>query len=65
MNATDESMKTLAPILDAITRPDPRDADYSRPGIFATHNCWKCDNGKKPCANGNPNRCDYLHARND
>lgn len=44
---------------------DPRDPDYSRPGIFATHNCWKCKDGQKPCVTGNPRGCEYPHARND
>lgn len=44
---------------------DSRDPDYSREGIFQTHNCWKCSDGKKPCVNGHPHRCEYLHARND
>lgn len=48
------------------TRPlDPRAPDHNRDGIFVYHNCWKCQNGKKPCVNGAVNRCDYLQARND
>ena len=46
-------------------RVDPRDPDPSRPGIFADHNCWKCKDGQKPCASGNPRGCEYPHARND
>lgn len=34
-------------------------------GIFRDHSCWKCQDGKKPCVNGSPNRCDYPRARND
>lgn len=45
--------------------PDPRDPDYSRPGIFATHNCWKCKDGKLPCVASVPGNCGYPHARND
>jgi len=44
---------------------DPRAPDYSRPGIFATHNCWKCRDGQQPCAQGDPRRCEFPHARND
>lgn len=33
--------------------------------IFRDHNCWACDNGKKPCREGNYNNCSYPHARND
>ena len=44
---------------------DPRDPDYSREGIFQTHNCWKCKDGAKSCVQGAPNRCEYPHARND
>jgi hypothetical protein len=44
---------------------DPRDPDPKREGFFRDHNCWRCKSGEKPCANGNPNQCDYPHARND
>lgn len=44
---------------------DPRDPDYRREGIFVHHNCWRCQSGKLPCAQGNPNHCDNPHARND
>lgn len=46
-------------------RPDPREPDHSRQGIFVYHNCWKCRDGAAPCTNGNPNLCDYPRARND
>lgn len=44
---------------------DPRDPDPTREGIFRDHNCWKCSDGSRPCANGSPNRCEYPRARND
>ena len=44
---------------------DPREPDHSRPGIFAYHNCYRCEHGKKPCLKGNPRDCDNLFARND
>lgn len=44
---------------------DPRDPDHSRTGIFVYHNCWRCDSGAKPCANGAPSQCAYPYARND
>lgn len=44
---------------------DPRDPDPSQDGIFRDHNCWRCDNGTKPCVIGNPHKCEYPHARND
>ena len=44
---------------------DPRDPDYSRSGMFQTHNCWKCGDGARPCVAGGPHRCEYPHARND
>jgi len=47
------------------TRPDPRDPDHSRIGIFVYHNCSRCADGALPCVQGNPNRCDIPHARND
>lgn len=49
-------------------RKDPRDPDYSRPGIFATHNCWRCKDGSEPARCPTPDRpgnCGYPHARND
>jgi hypothetical protein len=33
--------------------------------IFRDHNCWKCRNGEKPCAQGHPHRCEHPHAKND
>lgn len=44
---------------------DPRDPDHSRHGIFVHHNCWKCREGERPCAEGNPSRCSFPIARND
>ena len=47
---------------------DARDPDYSRPGMFAHHNCWRCKDGSLPCPDGQtgPSRnCEYPHARND
>lgn len=44
---------------------DPRDPDPARVGIFRNHNCAQCHDGMKPCKRGNPNQCDYPHARND
>jgi hypothetical protein len=44
---------------------DPRDPDYSRPGIFAYHNCSGCNDGKMPCRNRHPHQCDWPRARND
>lgn len=48
-------------------KPDPREPDYSRKGIFQTHNCWRCQSGERPCIKGKGNErdCDSLHARND
>lgn len=47
---------------------DPRNPDYSRPGIFATHNCWKCSDGIDLSCCPTPDRpgnCGYSHARDD
>lgn len=61
----------LHPLFQAITQahgapePDPRDPDYSREGVFVYHNCWKCNDGQKPCVKGKSGGCEYLHARND
>lgn len=48
--------------------PDPRDPDYSRPGIFAHHNCSRCKDGAELSRCPTPDRpgnCGYPHARND
>lgn len=47
------------------TKIDPRDPDHTKEGMFVLHNCWKCQNGKKPCVEGRPTQCSYPHARND
>lgn len=44
---------------------DPREPDYSRPGIFATHNCWKCQHGRLTCVTLDPRGCEYPRARNE
>ena len=46
-------------------KPDPRDPDHSRSGIFVYHNCYRCKDGTLPCKSGNPNKCEYPRARND
>lgn len=33
--------------------------------IFRDHNCGGCDNGRKPCREGNYNSCSNPRARND
>jgi hypothetical protein len=63
-------MSNLHPIFEALLapfapKPDPRDPDNSRSGIFRYHNCSYCNDGELPCRQGAPNRCDYLRARND
>lgn len=54
----------MSPPSDA-ERPDPRDPDHSRKGIFVYHNCAYCRDGELPCKQGHPNRCDNPRARND
>lgn len=44
---------------------DSRDPDRSRSGIFVLHNCWKCEDGARPCVAGNTQQCEYPHARDD
>jgi hypothetical protein len=46
---------------------DGRDPDPTKEGIFRDHNCWKCNDGEKPCVrkDGHSHRCEYPHARND
>ena len=36
-----------------------------RQPIFRDHNCGGCDNGAKPCREGNCNSCSWPRARND
>ena len=43
-------------------RADPREPDYSRSGIFITHNCSRCRDGTLPCSAW---PCEFPHARND
>src|SRR5690348_9328018 len=50
---------------DRGAKRDPRDPDYSRPGIFSTHNCWKCRDGELICVRLDPRGCEFPHARND
>ena len=33
--------------------------------MFRLHNCSYCGSGQKPCKQGNPNQCEFPHARND
>lgn len=44
---------------------DSREPDYLRAGIFVYHDCWKCNDGERPCVRGATSRCEYPHARND
>lgn len=47
---------------------DPRDPDYSRPGIFAHHNCWRCKDGtdlSRCTTPDRPGNCGYPQARDD
>ena len=39
--------------------------DHSKTGIFVYHRCAYCDDGRLPCRQGAPNRCDNPRARND
>lgn len=39
--------------------------DPSKYGIFRNHRCWKCNDGERPCAQGDPSLCEYPRARND
>lgn len=41
----------------------PRDNPHHE--MFRYHNCWKCRSGEYSCVNGNPNQCEYPHARDD
>jgi len=68
MTEDQASLATMGNLLAGIAssiKPDPRDPDHSRTGMFVYHNCWKCQSGEKPCVRGNPGRCEFPHARND
>lgn len=43
----------------------PRPDAECKAAIFRHHNCWRCDNGAKPCVEHDYNRCSYPQARND
>jgi hypothetical protein len=43
----------------------PRKAGTYTEHVFRDHNCGGCDNGKKPCREGNYNNCSNPRARND
>jgi hypothetical protein len=36
-----------------------------RDAMFRDHNCSRCRSGERACVQGEPRRCDWLHARND
>lgn len=44
---------------------DPRAPHPTREGRFRLHNCSRCGDGARPCKRGNPNQCEFPHARND
>ena len=48
-----------------VAKPDPRDPHPTRQGMFRLHNCARCSDGDRPCAQGDPRQCEYPHARND
>jgi hypothetical protein len=57
---------TTTPAPQPAAQPlDPREADYSRRGMFAYHNCSRCDHGRLPCRQGQHNTCGNPVARND
>jgi hypothetical protein len=39
--------------------------DRAAEGIFQTHRCWRCNDGKKACVEGGHRNCTYIRARND
>jgi hypothetical protein len=34
-------------------------------GMFRYHRCWRCQDGAKPCVQGNPRQCEFPRAKND
>lgn len=53
-------MKTLQERMEEAMGPD-----NTKEGIFRNHRCWRCDDGRFLCTEGNPRQCDYPRARND
>jgi len=44
---------------------DAREPDHTKKGMFVLHRCWKCNDGARPCPQGNPRQCEFPHARDD
>lgn len=64
-NEEARSTETKGPIMADEKKIDPRDPDLTRDGIFRTHNCVSCNHGRWPCVQGDSEKCEYPHARND
>jgi len=57
------NLELLAKELEAMEKA--MGPDHSKTGIFVYHRCAYCDDGRLPCRQGAPNRCDNPRARND
>lgn len=56
------------PYQNSASFPEGWDSDETKEGMFRDHRCARCNDGAKPCPNGQtgPSRnCEYPHARND
>lgn len=47
------------------THDDPREPHPTREGMFRLHNCSRCNDGARPCKQGNPRQCEFPHTRDD
>lgn len=53
-------------VLEDVLKPRrPRAPGHPRSGMFAYHNCTRCDHGRLPCRQGQHNTCSNPIARND
>lgn len=61
-----KSTSTLADVngMDKPGEPGLTQQSDSHP-IFRDHNCANCNNGARPCRQGNPSQCEFPHAKND
>lgn len=58
----------LTRMLDPTSPTSPYPSRQDRQGMgsfFVYHNCYKCNDGLKPCVTPKGNVCQYPHARDD
>ncbi len=63
-----QSIALPPPDTDRSGFPEGWDRDDTKEGMFRTHRCTRCNDGAKPCPDGQtgPSRnCEHPHARTD